>query len=184
VKTPGPTPRPPNPLREVAEKSDPPAKALFDLITEQTFFRGLNPYQLQLLTDQALEMRFETGQELLREGDPANRFFLILEGQVLLETELEERGTFPLETLGPGDDLGWSWLFPPYLLNVTARALTPTRTIFFYATRLREYCQQDQALGWQLMQRVAEVLVRRLAVTQRRLVECIVTNKLSNPIAP
>ena len=83
-----------------------------------------------------------------------------------------------IQTLGAGDDLGWSWLFPPYLLNVSARALMPTRTIFFYGTRLREQSEQDNAFGYQLMQRVAAVLVQRLQATQKRLTESISTNKL------
>lgn len=192
MKTPATTAPHPDPFTDtlvkpspsIAEVIGPDAKSLLALIGAQPFFKGLNPHQLQLLTAQALEMQFETGQELLHEGSPANRFFLILEGQVVLEMEVEERGVFPIQTLGPGDDLGWSWLFPPYLLNASARAVTPTRTIFFYATPLREQCEQDHDLGFQLMQRVAEVLIQRLESTQKRLGECIVTNKLSNPNVP
>ena len=171
------------PGSSIIEGIVPDMKSLFDLVSEQPFFKGLNTYHLQLLTDSAMEMQFEIGQELLHEGNPANRFYLILEGKVVLESELAERGSIPIQTLGPSDDLGWSWLFPPYLLNVTARALTPTRTIFFYATRLREQCEQDHDLGFRLLQRVAEVLIQRLETTQQRLVECIVTNKLSSPPA-
>ena len=123
-------------------------------------------------------MQFETDQEIFQEGSPANRFFLILAGKVVLETQVEERGMLQIQTLGAGDDLGWSWLFPPYLLNVSARALMPTRTIFFYGTRLREQSEQDNAFGYQLMQRVAAVLVQRLQATQKRLTESISTNKL------
>jgi CRP/FNR family transcriptional regulator, cyclic AMP receptor protein len=86
----------------------------------------------------------------------------------------------PIQTLGPGDDLGWSWLFPPYYLHLSARALEPTRTIFFHGTRLREQCEQDHDLGYQLMKRIAEVLIQRLRATQQRLMECNDTSKLSN----
>jgi CRP/FNR family cyclic AMP-dependent transcriptional regulator len=157
------------------------AQSLYALVAQQPFFKGLNAQQLELLAASALEMQFEPGQAIFQEGSPANRFYLILEGQVVLETKLEEHGIFQIQTLGPGDDLGWSWLFPPYLLNVSARALAPTRAIFFYGTRLREQCEQDHDLGYQLMQRVAEVVIQRLQATQHRLTECIVTNQLSNP---
>jgi CRP-like cAMP-binding protein len=98
-----------------------------------------------------------------------------LEGKVVLESDLKERGVIPIQTLGPGDDLGWSWLFPPYYLHSSARALEPTRTIFFYGTRLREQCEQDHDLGYQLMGRIAEVVIKQLQATQQRLTEC--TNK-------
>jgi CRP/FNR family cyclic AMP-dependent transcriptional regulator len=155
-----------------AERADTHSQALYKLIEQQPFFKGLNTHHLQLLTDSALEMQFEPGDSILQEGSPANRFYLILEGKVVLEAELQDRVMIPVQTLGPGDDLGWSWLFPPYSLHSTARALEPTKTIFFYGTRLREQCEQDHDLGYHLMNRVAEVVIQRLRATQQRLAEC------------
>jgi len=145
---------------------------LYALIKQQPFFKGLDPHQLQLLADSAMLTHFETGQTILKEGSPANRFYLILEGKVVIESEMVERGMIPIQTLGPGDDLGWSWLFPPFFLQLSARALMPTKTIFFYGTGLREQCEQDHELGYQLLTRIAEVMSQRLHNTQLRLLEC------------
>ena len=113
---------------------------------------------------------------------PANRFYLILEGKVMLESEMEERGEMiPIQTLGPGDDLGWSWLFPPYTLHFSARALELTRTIFFYGPRLREQCEQDHELGYQIMKRITEVATQSLGATQRRLMQYIDKNIPEQP---
>jgi CRP/FNR family transcriptional regulator, cyclic AMP receptor protein len=148
------------------------AQPLYTLIAEQPFFKGLTAAHLQLLTDSAFERRFEKGQMIFHEGSPANRFFVILEGKVALESEVKERGTVVIQTLGPGEDLGWSWLFPPHFLHFGARAVEPTRTIFFFGTRLREQCEQDHELGYQLMIRIAEVTSRRIQAMQQRLMEC------------
>ena len=156
--------------------SDTLSQKLYALIAEQPFFKGLNSQQLQLLANVALEMQFETGAIIFEEGSPANRFYLILEGEVLLESEMEDRNVIPIQTLGPGNDLGWSWLFPPYSLHFSARAVKPTRTIFFYGTRLREQCEQDHELGYQLMKRIAEVATQSLRATQRRLMQYIDKN--------
>jgi len=83
-----------------------------------------------------------------------------------------------IQTLGPGDDIGWSWLFPPYSVHVGARALAPTKTIFFYGTRLREQCEQDHELGYQLMKRIAEVATQCLQFTQQSLIACLDINKI------
>jgi CRP/FNR family cyclic AMP-dependent transcriptional regulator len=91
---------------------------------------------------------------------------------VVLGAETEDRGNIPIQTLGPGDDLGWSWLFPPYHMHFSARALTPVKAIFFYGTSLREQAEKDHELSYQLLKRIAEVMVRRLQATQTRLVEC------------
>ena len=61
---------------------------------------------LQLLAESAMETQFKPGQWIFRQGDPANRFYLILEGKVSIESEVKERGMLPIRTLGPGDDLG------------------------------------------------------------------------------
>jgi CRP-like cAMP-binding protein len=163
------------------DMSDTFSQELYGLIAQQSFFKGLNPQQLQLLAASALEMKFETGAIIFEEGSPANRFFLILTGRVQLSSEMEDRNVIPVQTLGPGDDLGWSWLFPPYAMHFTARALEPTTTIFFYGTRLREQCEKDHELGYQLMKRIAEVATQSLRATQRRLMHYIDKNIPEQP---
>jgi CRP/FNR family cyclic AMP-dependent transcriptional regulator len=141
----------------------------YALIARQPFFEGLSERQFELLADDALEMQFAPDQIIFQEGSQANRFFLILEGKVVLESETEDRSMIPIQTLGPGDDLGWSWLFPPYTLHFSARAVQPTRAIFFYGTRLRERCEADHDLGYELMKRIAGVVLQRLQAARRKL---------------
>jgi len=147
---------------------DNPPSALYALIAQQPFFEGLIPPHLQLLTESAMEMQFEPGQFLLQEGSPANRFYLILEGEVVLEAESPEHELIPLETLGPGDELGWSWLFPAHYLQTNARALVPSRALFFYGTRLAEQCEQNHDFGYQLLKRVTKTLLDRHLALQKR----------------
>lgn len=151
--------------------------ALYELVEQQPFFKGMPAGQLQVLADSAMVMHFETGQAIFQQGSPANRFYLILEGQAVLEAELPDQNPVIIQTLGPGDDLGWSWLFPPYSIHLGARAVAPTKTIFFYGTRLREQCEQDHELGYQIMRRIAEVTTRCLQNMQGRLMEYADPNK-------
>jgi CRP-like cAMP-binding protein len=95
---------------------------------------------------------------------------LILKGEVALETSVKEGGIIPIQTLGGGDVLGWSWLFPPYYWHFDARAVSATETVFFYGTRLRERCEEDHDLGYELIKRMAHVVIRRLQATRRQLV--------------
>jgi CRP-like cAMP-binding protein len=154
---------------------------LRDLIARQPFFKGLDPRHFPALADSAMEMQFEPGHVIIEEGSLANRFYLILEGKVALETELAGRGMISVQTLGPGEDLGWAWLLPPHYAQFTARALEPTKTIFFYGTRLREECEQDHELGYQLMKRVAAVATQCLRATRQTLMELIGATKFPEP---
>lgn len=152
--------------------SNPASTQLLERIAQQPFFKGMSEQLVELLADSTMEMQFKPGDWIYRQGDTANRFYLILEGKVLIETEVKERSMIPIRTLGPGDDLGWAWLFPPHYMHFSASVIEPTRTIFFYGTRLREKCEANHELGYQLMKRVAEVVVRNLNATQQRLLEC------------
>jgi CRP-like cAMP-binding protein len=140
------------------------------LIAEQRFFKGMTPVHVEQLARRSMVEEFDAGEEIFVEGNPANRFYIILKGKVLLESDAGERGRIPIETLGPGEDLGWSWLFPPYYLQFSARAIEPTRVIFFYATPLRELCERDRDFGYELLRRTAEVVVERLRSLRLRLI--------------
>ena len=163
------------------EGDDSQRRTLRTVIAQQGFFYGLSERHLTLFADSAREMHFAAGESIMEEGSPANRFYLILDGKVVLGAELEDRGIVPVQTLGPGDNLGWSWLFPPYHMHLSARALSPVRVIFFYGPQLREEAEKDHEFGYQLMKRVTEVVIVRLRATQQRLVECASMRTLFNP---
>ena len=170
------------PVSAAPELSDTLSQALYDLIARQPFFKGLNSHQLQLLTDSALEMKFETRTDNLCGRKPGQSVLSHPGRQGGVESETEQRGVMiPIQTLGPGDDLGWSWLFPPYSLHFSARALETTKTIFFYGPRLREQCEQDHEMGYQIMKRIAEVATQSLGATQRQLMKYIDKNTPEKP---
>ena len=119
-----------------------------------------------------MQAHFAPGQLLFKTGDPANRFYLIEQGRVVLDMTSPDRGG-PLQVLGEGDVLGWSWLFEPYLWHLDARSLMPTRAIFFYGTWLRERCESDHDFGFELMKRVSRVVLQRLHATREQLMAAV-----------
>jgi CRP/FNR family transcriptional regulator, cyclic AMP receptor protein len=141
------------------------------VIAAHPFLQGLDPHQRRLLADCAMERTIEADEVIFREGDPANRFYLILEGKVVLESYVQDRGRVEIQTITGGDVLGWSWLLPPYYWQFDARAVEPTKAIFFYATPLRDEAESDHELGYELYKRIAQVMLKRLQATRRRLLE-------------
>jgi CRP/FNR family transcriptional regulator, cyclic AMP receptor protein len=134
------------------------------------FLVGMNRTQLALLTDCAISVHFEKGQIIFREGEMANRFYLIESGKVVLESSDERGNPVVIDTIGAGELLGWSWMFPPYTWHFTARAVEPTSAIFFYGTILREYCERDHSLGYELFKRMAPVMIKRMQNAREKLV--------------
>jgi CRP-like cAMP-binding protein len=140
-------------------------------IAAHPFLLGLSEHHVRLLADCATRVAFEADGVLFRERETANRFYLIERGEVLLETNTVAGKSVVIDTIGNGDLLGWSWLFPPHLWRFTARASEATTAIFFYGTILREYCEKDHTLGYELLKRMSEVMTRRLQLARAKLVE-------------
>ncbi|MSU63229.1 MAG: cyclic nucleotide-binding domain-containing protein [Pedosphaera sp.] len=156
----------------------PDTKAPFALqIAEHPFLRGVSEPHLKLLTGCAMPAHFSAGTFLFREGDPANRFYLIQSGSVSIEQDGTEMARVQIGTVGPGDCLGWSWLFPPYYWHLDARAIEPLSALFFYGTRLREECEADSQLGCELMRRITMVVIQRLQSTRRALADAVAAQK-------
>lgn len=155
-------------------------KITLELLENQPFLRGMSTRQLEILAEDAMLAEFNAGDLIINRGASANRFFLILEGQVDIEYTVDGE-TLRIETLGKGDVLGWSWLFPPYQWHFDARALTPTRAIFFYAVDLRERCEENHDFGYALMQRISEIVIKRLQATRHHLAEQRATQPVVNP---
>ena len=151
--------------------SDTSNEALATTIAEHRLFKDLSPHYLELLSEVAMFKEFAAGEILFREGDPANRFYLILDGEVALESAWRDRASVPLQTIGRDDVLGWSWLFPPYYWHFDARATQPTKAIFFYGTWLRENCERDHDFGYEMMKRMSAIVIERLQATRRKLAE-------------
>lgn len=131
-------------------------------ISLHPFFVGMDKKQLALLSDCAIPVHFRKGQIIFREGESANRFYVLEIGDVVLESSGKIGPPVVIDEIGAGDLLGWSWMFPPYKWQFGARAKAETDAIFFYGTVLREYCERDPSLGYELMKRMSVVMNRRL----------------------
>src|SRR6266700_3233196 len=146
------------------------------------FLAGMKHAQLALLTDCVMATCFQKGQTILREGEFANRFYLIETGKVILESGEGFGDPVIIETIGSGDLLGWSWMFPPYVWNFTARAIERTTAIFFYGTILREYCERDPALGYELFKRITPVMLKRLQAARRKMLSVYAHGAALEPV--
>jgi CRP-like cAMP-binding protein len=145
-------------------------------VAAHPFVLGLSEHHIRLLADCAMQTPFEPNHVIFREGETANRFYLIDHGNVALESSGHSNEPVVIDEIGDGDLLGWSWLFPPYVWHFSARAVVPTTAIFFYGTVLREYCERDQALGFELFKRMSEVMTRRLQSARVRLLAAYAAN--------
>lgn len=153
-------------------------KDLQNIITSHTLFQDMKPEHQALLGRGAKEAKYKAGEVIFRQGEPANLFHLIVSGKVLLEAHEPADGTVPVQTLGPGDLLGWSWLFPPFAWNFQARAVEPTEVIALSGGHLLASAEQDNEFGYELMKRVAQVVIKRLQGARKQLLDLQIQSAL------
>jgi CRP-like cAMP-binding protein len=143
-----------------------------DVLASQPFLSGLSPGHLDNLARWSRATTFPTGTRIFEEGQRADRFWLIRDGRVALETRAPgSNAPVVLDSLGRGAVLGWSWLFPPYRWHFAASVGEVTSALEFDAAAVREMCQREPALGFQLAMRFTEVVVDRLQSTRLRLLD-------------
>ena len=135
-------------------------------IRKYAFFDGMQPEHLARLAEGAKVSQFKAGEMLFREGELASQFYLIESGRILLEAHERAGGTTPVLTLAAGDVLGWSWLFPPFVWHFQAHAVEPSKVIVLNGAHLLVNAERDHDFGYELMKRVAQVVIRRLQATR------------------
>jgi len=141
-------------------------KSLERIIREHPFFSGLDEAFIQLVCGCAKNVRYEAGQYLFHEGGAADQLFLVRHGRVALEVDAPGRGALTFQTLSEGEIVGLSALIPPYRWTSDARAIDLVRALSMDATCLRDKCEADHNLGYEVMKRFVPVLVGRLQATR------------------
>ncbi|MBI2264633.1 MAG: cyclic nucleotide-binding domain-containing protein [Armatimonadetes bacterium] len=141
------------------------------ILTEHPFLKGLNHAYIQLITGCARNVRFEPGQFLFREGEEANEFYIIRHGRVVMEIFTPERTAIPIQTVEEGEIIGWSWLIPPYHWHFDAQAVDMVRAIALDGKCLRNKCEEDHDMGYELLKRFAHIMEQRLQAARLQLLD-------------
>ena len=132
------------------------------LLREHNFLEGLSPEHIQFLVGCARNGCFHAGAYLFREGEQADEFLLIRKGTVGLEVHVPGKGPIVMETVGPGDIVGFSWLFEPHLTQLDGRARDEVVALVFDGECLRRKMESDPVLGYALAKRLLQHVYKRL----------------------
>ena len=138
-------------------------------LASHSFLKGLSSKHLEALSKIATTAQFRAGKPIFHQRESADRFYLIEKGRVSLDYELPRKRHVQIQTIGPGEALGWSWLAEPYQWQFSATAIDDVRVSCFRVSDLREQCARNPEFGYAIMERVARVLMERLQATRHKL---------------
>jgi CRP-like cAMP-binding protein len=144
---------------------------LSEVLRQHPFLAQLSDHHMDVLVGCATNVHVPEGTTMIHEGQIANKFVLIRTGRVALEMDVSPRGPLRVQTVGPGDVLGWSWLISPYRWHFTGMAVADVRAVALDGECLRSKCEKDHDFGYEMLKRLASVMERRLEATRRQLVD-------------
>jgi CRP/FNR family transcriptional regulator, cyclic AMP receptor protein len=141
------------------------------ILAEHRLFHDLGQSFIELAAGCAKNTAFQQDEYLFRADDPANWIYLVRHGRVALEMVTPGRGAMVFETLGEGEVVGLTWLLPPYRWGYDARAAELTRAIALDARCLRDKCEADHDMGYEILKRFLPALVQRLQATRLQMLD-------------
>jgi CRP-like cAMP-binding protein len=143
---------------------------LVEVLRDHPFLQGMKTEHVAKMADLAQEVQIGKDQMIFRQGDESGLFYLILSGKVALEASAPGR-ILRVQTVGAGEELGWSSVMTEGGKYFQARVLEPVQALTFDGARLRQACQEDPVFGYQFMQKLLRVVVRRLQATRVQLLD-------------
>ena len=147
------------------------SETILETLQGLEFTRDLPPAQIEKLAALAFDVHFPENFTIFRELEAGELLYLIKEGQVALFVRVPGEGRTTILTLGPGELLGWSSLFPSGRKTASARTITLVEAIAFNAAQLREAMEEDNALCCSLLWRVTQIIASRLKATRLQLLD-------------
>lgn len=137
-------------------------KEMAELLRKHPFVEGLDDGIVDFIAGCSRNVVFKANEIIFRQGESADWFYLIRRGAVAMEVYATGKGPITFLTVHDGEILGSTWLLPPYRWAYDGRAVEVTRAIAFDAACLREKCEADHHVGYELFKRFLPPLVERL----------------------
>ena len=136
------------------------------------WFQELKPEHVRKIAWITQLRTVKAGEILFREGDKEDYVYIVLSGRVALDMFVPHRGKVRFYTVEPWEIFGWSSVTP----NVRQRtagaiAVVEGRVVQIDAQGIRQACDDDHDLGYQVMRRLANVVAGRLLVTRLQLLD-------------
>lgn len=133
-----------------------------EALKKATLFSNLQAKALDRIASVTNERSYKPGDVILKEGDRAVAFFVIVEGKVEVIA-----GENQVATFGPGDFFGEMALFEGYPRSSTVKALAETRCLVLTQWDFMAELRSEPTIAVEML----PIMARRLRAADARLEE-------------
>ena len=145
-------------------------ETLEPILKRHPFFKDLQQEYFDFILGCASNVVFKEDDIIMKENTPADKFYLIREGMVAIDIPIGINQSVTVQTASDGEILGWSWLIPPYRYRFNCRVVKNVRAIALDGKCLREKCEKNHDLGYELLKRLAGVFTQRLEAARKQII--------------
>jgi CRP/FNR family cyclic AMP-dependent transcriptional regulator len=146
-------------------------QSIEDYLSAHAFFSRMDSSFLKFLSNSAAGLRIKKGDVLFKQGAPADKFYLLRNGQVSVQVPALVGPALEIQTLGEDQILGWSWLIPPYRWSFLARAVEDSDLLEFDGSAILARCEKDPKFGYELFKRFAALMSERLDAARQKMMD-------------
>lgn len=136
-----------------------------DFLQQVEMFIGLSEAMLDEVAQLCQPVEYEADQTIVERNSAPTQLYLIQEGTVeILATTPEASAELEpvVVTLGKGQSFGEMGLVDNGLRSATVKTITPTQLLAIDCAQLRELCEINTDLGYQVMRNIAADLSFKL----------------------
>ena len=123
-------------------------------------------YLTDPMLDQLVEivdiLKFDRDEILFRENEPAERFYMMKSGNVLLEQRISDAVTACIGSIKPGFSFGWSAMIEDGRYTVDAICVEPSEIYSFKRDKIKKLFIQNPEMGLRIYQRLLVIIKKRL----------------------
>jgi CRP/FNR family transcriptional regulator len=144
-----------------------------EVLKKMDIFEFLKLEELKDIAELAETEVFEQGGLIFKEGDRAEKIYLILEGRVSIEVPVYSGKEIPVYTLSKGRFFGYPSLLRTRRFTTNARCLDKVTVVSIVADELvNKIFKKDCRRGYLVMVRMTELIAKKLQETRMQLLSC------------
>lgn len=133
-----------------------------DELRKIILFSYLTEEMLEKISPLIETIQREDRETIFRQGDIADKFFMLKRGKVLLEQKITEKITVSVGSIKPGYSFGWSAMLDGGYYTSAAVCAEYSEIFFVRAPQIKNILEKDHSLGYVFTQRLLRVMKNRL----------------------
>ncbi len=106
-------------------------------------------------------LTFNDQETIFRQGDIADRIYMVKRGKILLEQKMTDKITVSVGSVKPGFAFGWSTMIEEGYYTTNAVCAEPCEILSMRGDKIRTLCEEDPHMGFLLSRRLLVILKKR-----------------------